>query len=138
MRFEASQRYAPVLWILLFLFCLRVTGQALVYFFSVSFLPPMETWYSGLMPYPYLLPTQLLIVFLYGKVCLDFSRGVGFFANPRRRLGMGLLIFGSLYLVAMIVRLLIWQKHTIPIFFHGVLAGFVITVGLYHARSHSR
>lgn len=134
MSFEASKRYAPVLWALLFLFVLRVTGQALVYFFGVSFLPPMEKWYSGLMPYPYLLPTQILIIFLYGKVCVDFSTGSGFFAQPRPKLGVGLLIFGSLYFLAMIVRLALWQKHYIPIFFHWVLASFLLVVGWYHWR----
>ena len=37
-----SQWYAPWLWLLLALFCLRVLGQMLVAFFHVSFLPPME------------------------------------------------------------------------------------------------
>src|SRR3989449_8511904 len=52
--------YATVLWFLLFLFCLRVAGQALVAAFAVPFLPPMQQWYSGVMPYPILLPVQIL------------------------------------------------------------------------------
>ena len=56
----------------------------LVAFLGVTFLPPMEEWYSGLLPYPYLLPTQFLIIFLFGKICLDLFRGHGFFAVPRR------------------------------------------------------
>lgn len=47
-----------MLWTLLALFALRVAGQALVAFSDVRFLPPMQAWYSGLMPYPYLLPSQ--------------------------------------------------------------------------------
>jgi hypothetical protein len=56
---------AGVLWLLLALFVLRVLGQALVAFFNVGFLPPMPAWYSGLMPYEYLLPSQLGFGYLY-------------------------------------------------------------------------
>jgi hypothetical protein len=84
-----------VLIALLFLFCIRVLGQILVAFFRVTFLPPMEEWFSGLLPYPELLTTQIPIIVLYGKICLDFVRGSGFFVTPRRRLGTGLVIFGS-------------------------------------------
>lgn len=49
----------------------------LVAFFHVPFLPPLEEWYSGLIPYRWLLPSQFLIILLYGKVCRDFTRGGG-------------------------------------------------------------
>lgn len=58
---------APLLWALLGLFILRVLGQAL----------------SGLMPYEVLLPSQIVLIALMAKICLDFTRGRGFF---RRRL----------------------------------------------------
>src|SRR6202012_4959812 len=99
-----QKRYFRVLCILLFLFCLRVLGQFLVAFFKAPFLPPMEEWMSGVVPSPELLTAQILIIGLYGKVCLDFARGSGFFVTPRRRLGTGLLVFGSLYLGVMILR----------------------------------
>lgn len=51
----------------------------LVAFFGVTFLPPMQEWYSGLIPYPVLLPIQGLIILLLIKICSDFSRGHGFF-----------------------------------------------------------
>src|SRR5688572_2604854 len=56
--------YAHLLWFLLFLFCLRVVGQGLVAAFDVPFLPAMNQWYSGVIPYPILLPVQVLIIFL--------------------------------------------------------------------------
>ena len=102
-----QRRYFWVLIALLFLFCLRVLGQILVAFSNVSFLPPMQEWFSGLLPYPELLTSQTLIILLYGKICVDFARGQGYFVNPRRRLGTGLLIFGSLYLGVMILRYVI-------------------------------
>jgi hypothetical protein len=130
-----------VLWTLLFAFCLRVLGQVLVAFCGVSWLPPMDAWYSGLLPYPYLLPTQVLIIVLYGKVCLDFTRGEGCFVQPRPMFGRAVLVFGYVYLAAMMLRYVIrmsfypearWFGGTIPIFFHWVLAAFIIVFGRYH------
>jgi len=141
------RRYFWVLLTLLVLFCLRVLGQVLVAFFHVSFLPPMDEWFSGLLPYPELLTAQILIIVLYGKVCLDFARGHGYFANPRRRLGTGLLIFGSLYLGVMILRYVMrmslypherWTGGCIPIFFHWVLSSFILVLGSYHWRTTSQ
>lgn len=112
-----------------------------VAFVGVSWLPPIEAWYSGLMPYPYLLPFQFLIIALYGKVCFDFTRGEGFFVRPRPAFGRGVLAFGYVYLAAMVLRYVIhmslypenrWFGGTIPIFFHWVLAGFIIAFGQYH------
>jgi hypothetical protein len=116
-------------------------GQLLVALVEVSWLPPMQSWYSGLMPYAYLLPTQCLIIGLYSKVCIDFTRNEGFFVKSRPVFGRGVLVFGYLYLASMIVRYTIhmslypearWFGGTIPIFFHGVLASFTIAFGLYH------
>ena len=123
-----------ILWVLLGLFILRVFGQALVAFFDVQFLPPMEAWYSGLMPYEYLLPSQLVIVAVMAKICLDFSRGRGFFFEPKRFFATAWLWFGWVYLAAMVARALFLWDRPIPIVFHWVLAAFVITVGLSHRR----
>jgi hypothetical protein len=41
-----------------------VAGQAMVAFFDVQWLPPMERWYSGLVPYEILLPAQIAIIVL--------------------------------------------------------------------------
>jgi len=78
----------------------------LVAFFGVTWLPPMEAWYSGLMPYEYLLPSQIVIIAVMAKICIDFTRQRGFF---------------------------LWD-HPIPIVFHWVLAAFVICVGLSHRK----
>jgi hypothetical protein len=82
----------------------------------------------------------------YSKVCLDFTHGRGYFVVPSRRLGVGLLRFGSIYLIAMIIRYVLhmslhpeerWLGGTIPIVFHWVLAAFLLMVGQYH-WSHTR
>ena len=138
-----ARRLAPILWALLFIFILRVTGQMLVAFGCGGFLPPMEEWQSGLLPYPFLVVFQIIIIILYGKVCLDFSHNKGFFVTPRRRLGKGLFIFGSIYFSAMIIRYVIrmafhpearWLGGTIPIFLHLILATFLLIVGHFHWR----
>ena len=67
----------------------------------------MEEWHSGLMAYPLLLPTQLLIIAIYTKVCWDFTRGDGFFVHARPLFGRGVLWFGYVYLAAMVLRYII-------------------------------
>jgi hypothetical protein len=109
-------------------------GQFLVAFFDVQWLPPMERWYSGLIPYPALLGSQLLIIGLMATVSAQFTRRSGWFYEPKRLLGLPLLVFGAIYLAVMLGRaVLVWDR-AIPIVFHWVLAAFVITVGSWHRR----
>lgn len=135
------QTYAALLWALLGLFCLRVIAQIIAQFFEVSLLPAAEEWQSGLIPYPWLLFSQLLIILVLGKVCLDFTAGGGFFATPRRAMASALLTIGSVYLAIMVVRYVLrmtlypherWTGGSIPIFFHWVLAIFILLVGAFH------
>ena len=78
----AARPYAVLLAVLATLFLLRVAGQALVAFAGTPGLPPMGEWYSGLLPYPLLLPAQALILAVQGWICVDFARGE---ALPPRR-----------------------------------------------------
>ena len=144
---QVSRAYAVALWLLLALFVCRVVGQGLVAFFDVGFLPPMAAWQSGLMDYSWLLASQLVIVLIFGKICLDFSRGYGIAVVPRRWLGQGLLAVGGLYLLAMLTRYTVrmvlyseerWTGGSIPTFFHWVLAAFLLVFGTYHWRCLSR
>ncbi len=147
MTHDTARRHAPVLWALLGLFLLRVLGHALVAAGWAPFLPPMEEWFSGALAYPALLASQVAILVLFGRICLDFSRGRGFWAVPRRGLGTGLLVFGILYLAVMVIRYVLrmslyplerWTGGSIPIFFHWVLAAFVLVVGHYHRAQAPR
>ncbi len=142
-RSAAAQRLAPLLWALLAMFIFRVAGQIVVVLYSPIWLPPMQEWYSGLLPYPLLLPAQIALIAVMVKICADFSRGGGWSVQPRRWLGQPALIFGYIYFAAMVVRYGLrmwlvpearWFGGTIPIFFHFVLAAFVIAVGLFHVR----
>jgi hypothetical protein len=133
--------YATVLGILSALFFLRVLGQVLVAFFKVSFLPPMPEWYSGLIPYPVLLPMQLAILLLQARISRDIWFGAGFFARPRPGPGHALCWFAYVYFLVMVVRYGVtmylypdrrWFSGTIPIVFHWVLAAYVYLLGRYY------
>ena len=63
------------------LFAGRVLGQALVAFVGVPWLPAMEQWFSGVIPYPSLLIIQLLMLMLMIKITGEIWRGKGAFAD---------------------------------------------------------
>ncbi|MDQ2987056.1 MAG: CocE/NonD family hydrolase [Armatimonadota bacterium] len=141
---DKTQAYAKFLWLLLGLFILRVLGQIAVVVWKPSFLPPMEEWMSGAIKYPSLLTSQILIIALLGTVCLQFTRGEGWFTRPSRKIGRFLMWFGSIYLSVMVIRYVVrmslypeerWTGLSIPIFFHWILASFVLAVALYHLRN---
>lgn len=138
---QRRRRVTTALWILFAAFCLRVAGQALVELAGVEFLPPAEEWYSGAIPYGPLLAMQILIILLLGKICLDLTRGGGWFATARHGLGTVFLTFGTVYLSVMIIRYGIrmalypterWTGGLIPIFFHWVLATALLIIGGYY------
>ncbi|MBS1953458.1 MAG: hypothetical protein JST89_04705 [Cyanobacteria bacterium SZAS-4] len=129
--------------VLLVLFCLRVAGQLLVVLYQVPFLPPMQEWQSGLLPYSVLLALQVLIIGTFIKVCRDFYAQDGFFYEAKAALAEPLMTFGKAYVVLNAVRLLIWQTAfghhiwfagIIPIVFHFVLASFLIIVAAHHRK----
>lgn len=142
-----TNKRAFALWVLFGLFICRVLGQLLVALNLAPFLPPMQEWFSGAIPYPSLLFSQIIIILLFGKVCLDFTRGRGFFVVRHRKFGIGFLVFGSIYFAVMVIRYGIrmslypherWMDGSIPIFFHWILASFLLIVGAYHAAQSQR
>ena len=133
-----------LLWLLLALFVGRVAGQLAVWMGLAPFLPPMELWYSGLLPYRPLLLSQLVIIAVFTRICVDVSRGKGFFARPHRVLASSLWLFGWLYVGAMGARYVIamslyperrWTGGAIPIVFHFVLAAFLLLLADHHRRA---
>jgi hypothetical protein len=129
------------------LFFLRVLGQALVAFAGVPGLPPMAEWHSGLLPYPLLLPVQLVILALMARLGRDMARGGGW-ARPRPRLGRALILLSAAYAAAMAGRYgltMVWYPErrwlgtgTIPILFHWVLAAYLFVLGRYHRLAAPR
>ena len=127
-----------ILWICLVLFACRVTGQILVEFFEATFLPPSKEWFSGIISYPILLVFQIAIILLMAQVATDLTKGTGRFSHSSPVTAKNLRIFGSIYMLSMILRYIIrmyiypeerWTGGCIPIFFHCVLATFVLAWG---------
>ena len=127
-----------ILWICLVLFACRITGQILVEFFGVTYLPPSKEWFSGIISYPILLVFQIAIILLMAQVATDLTKGTGRFSHLSPVNAKYLRIFGSIYLLSMILRYIIrmyiypeerWTGGCIPIFFHCVLATFVLAWG---------
>lgn len=102
-------------------------------FGNVQWLPPMPAWYSGLMPYPYLLPSQIILIVLMTWICVDFTRRRGYFYAPKVGFAVYVFYAGWVYLAAMLGRFA-WFGLSIPVVFHWVLAAFVIAVGWSHRR----
>jgi uncharacterized protein len=136
----ASGDAAVVLALFTGLFALRVVGQLFVRVGHPHWLPPTEQW--NLMPYRWLLPSQLGILALMTWIDLDFARGHGFWTDPRPALGSAVLAFALLYAAIMVARYVArmrrrpeerWFGGTIPIAFHFVLAGYLLVFGSFHA-----
>jgi hypothetical protein len=139
--------HGAILAFLTLLFLLRVVGQVLVACARVTWLPSMEQWFSGLVPYRILLPVQIVVLLGMIKIPADVWRGEGLFGSPRPRWSRRLIGCSALYADAMIGRYVVtmmlrpemrWLGGTIPIFFHFVLAGFVFTLGAHYRRGNFR
>ena len=127
-----------LLWVLLALFSLRVFGQFLVATGQAPFLPPMDEWQSGLLPYPLLLVSQIAILAALATVCVQFSQAKGYFVRPQKWLGTPLYIAASLYAGGMLVRYTLLRRDVIPVIFHLVLASFLLVVAQHHRRGAGR
>jgi uncharacterized protein len=135
---SSSRDYAPWLWLLLALFIVRVIAQPMALLTSAPFLPPFESWHSGVLPYPALVGAQLLIIAWLARTAWRFSRGE---VIPRYRLGVWMLTFGAIYFATMLVRLVLgltvlsanrWFSSVLPTMFHLVLASYLLVYGHFH------
>lgn len=133
--------HGPLLALITTLFAGRVLGQALVAFFGVTWLPSMQQWFSGVIPYPSLLIIQLLMLLLMIKITVEIWRGNGAFAVVRPHWSNFLMKLSAAYAGLMIFRYILtmilypemrWFGDIIPIIFHFVLAGFIFVLGHYH------
>lgn len=128
-----SLRFAVgMLWVLTALFFLRVVGQLLVMVDVAPFLPPPDAWYSGLLPYPLLLPAQCLILAAQFKLNIGAAHSNRRFSKLGPRTARALIVVSGIYAAAMIVRYALTQTHEIPVVFHLVLAAYLYTLGRLH------
>ena len=124
------------------LFALRVLGQALVVTRAPRWLPSNEHWYSGLLPYRYLLPAQLALLAVMVAATFDVFRGQGLFpADWWAGAAAPLAELSWVYFAAMVVRYVVtmtlrpefrWFRRTIPIWLHMVLAVALWAFADYH------
>ena len=141
---RSEGHYAPWLWLLSILFCLRVAAQLVALNASLPFIPAFDAWHSATIPYWLLLASQLLILVVMAAVAWRFTSG-----NVRRRpsLGRTVVTLGVIYFGVMLARLVLgrtvfaghpWLDKILPTVFHLVLATFLLIVGWYHIGGRRR
>lgn len=131
---------APVLWLFTGLFVLRVAGQVLVAIRPQRWLPPMKQW--NLVPYPVLLPIQIVFMAVMLWIDLAFTWEIGISTAKNPGFGRFLIVFSAVYALAMPIRYVVrmrrrpderWFGGTIPMVFHIVLASYLYVLGSFYA-----
>ena len=134
--------HARVLWVLTGLFAFRVVAQPAALVLD-GLLPSFNSWDGGLLPYPVLLATQLVILGWMAQTARRFSAGT---VTPRPAIGRAAMVFGWLYFSVMFLRLLLgatllsdvrWFASPLPAFFHLVLASYLLIYGYRHVHTVS-
>lgn len=127
--------------LLLAFFGLRVLGQLVVAGAAPSWLPPMERWYSGVLPYRFLLPAQVVLVVIMAFVTVEVARA-GPLARSNHDAATAIVLFSYVYAGSMLVRAARWlltpadrRGVVLPIPFHFVLAAFCLVYGSWLARA---
>ena len=117
-------------------FC-RVIGQILVLLIEPAWLPPLEHWMSGALPYHLLLPAQILLLMWMTMATYDAVREEGYWHPGSKAARDRLRVLAIIYFAAMILRYVLtmaflpelrWLGHTIPIAFHFVLASYLLVL----------
>lgn len=125
------------------LFGLRVTAQLMQAINSVEWLPGFEAWHSGVTPYPLLLAVQLALI---GWMSLVLHKVRNRTIRVKRWKYRFCLTFGGVYFIFMAFRWIAgmtflaedaWFSKSIPAFFHLVIAGFILLLGV-HIRGRMR
>ena len=134
-----STDIASILWLFTGLFVLRVVGQILIVVRPQRWLPPMGQW--NLIPYPILLPIQLVFITVMLWIDISFTLNIGITNVNNQVIGDLLIAFSAVYVMAMAIRYAIrmsrhpdqrWFGGTIPIVFHVVLASYLFTLGSFY------
>jgi hypothetical protein len=132
-------------WLLLvlsLLFAIRVAGQLVAVVRAPAWLPRVESGQWNLMPYRFLLPTQLVFLAVMAWIVGSLLAAEGPPTDASPAFGGFLLVLAAVYASAMAIRYVIrmarqpgqrWFGGTIPIVFHWVLAAFLVVLGSYHA-----
>jgi hypothetical protein len=132
----SARGYAVVMAVLLVLFLGRVVGQILAATTAPSWLPHMARWYSGLMPYRYLLPTQIVFLALMAAMTIAVDRRAAPLGTLSTTAGAWIVWVSYVYALGMVARSIRYalakperRGVLIPIVFHFVLAAFLFAYG---------
>lgn len=126
-----------VLWVCIGLFFLRVVGQMEVLLLAPSWLPPMSAWYSGLLPYPVLLPAQIALLMVMSVLVFREMQINGAACVRPARWRSWVRTAALVYFAVMVLRLAIQFSRGaddviaaggIPVAFHWVLALFLLVL----------
>ena len=138
----STRSCAWALWLLTGLFAFRVAAQPAAPVFD-RLLPSFNSWDGGVLPYPVLLVTQLVILGWLARTAWRFSTGR---VTSRPSIGRAALAFGGVYFGVMFLRLLLgatvlshvrWFASPLPAFFHLVLATYLLMYGYCHVHTVS-
>jgi hypothetical protein len=128
----SDQGRLAILWTCILLFLLRVVGQFEVLLLAPDWLPPMYDWYSGLIPYPILLPLQIVILMIMASVVVREMQASHHASGHWKRWVRGMaIVYFALMLLRLIVQLIrgadsVIEAGGIPVAFHWVLALFLL------------
>lgn len=123
-----------LMWLCLAAFVIRVLGQVEVSLCAPAWLPPFRAWESGIVPYPVLLPAQILLIAWMMVIAADHWRGSGFFWVTTSGTRRALRFFAVIYAATMLLRLVITaalpphtllERGLIPVIAHWDLAAFI-------------
>jgi hypothetical protein len=137
-RTSSGRTAAALMWTCVALFAARVVGQFEAQLIAPAWLPDMDAWYSGLLPYTLLVPAQIAILMAMSATTWNRRIRTGAFARANPRGAGALRIFAGIYFTVMAVRLGVnivangaefWRHGAIPVAFHWVLALFVLVAG---------
>ena len=123
-----------LLWTCIVLFLLRVVGQFEAMLLAPAWLPPMYDWYSGLIPYPILLPLQIVLLTVMSAVVMrDMHVGRRAPGNWKRWVRGIAIVYFAVMLMRLIVQLMrgadgVIAAGGIPVAFHWVLALFLLVL----------
>ncbi|MGA2398072.1 MAG: hypothetical protein ABSG30_08435 [Steroidobacteraceae bacterium] len=129
-----ERRRCAALWLCLAIFMARVIGQIEALLLAPRWLPPFSAWESGWLPYPVLLPLQIVLIGGLAAIACDHSRGSGPLwvsrDRTRRRLNASAAAYAGLMLLRLAVTAALPQhsvvnRGLIPILAHWDLAGFI-------------
>lgn len=123
---------AILLWLLTFLFSLRVAGQAIQHWAPQAWLPPFGAFQGSNLSYPVLLSSQIVI--LAAMVFCNLRRPAG---------GRALFWFGVIYMTGSLARIAVglavpdahaWFRAWISGVFHIVLAAYLLVLARFPRR----